>query len=271
MSGSDDSSSAAIAAAFQAATEAWPTVNLDLQAFADGITAMGADAQSLAARPADLFLAIACRAKLPRANAAFTASFTPLVDRALSRYRLSPAVLADVRQTALMRMLVGPSPRITTYQGKGPLGAWVRIVAVRTALDHLAETRTMQERSERLDDAPVAHQDPELAVLRRQLRGPLVDALAATLARLQARDKTILRLHVMDGLSPTAIAAVLGVHRATALRALARINASILKDLRGSLGRQLGMTTADLRGLATVYTADLHLSLSRLLPARAAE
>ena len=49
------------------------------------------------------------------------------------------------------------------------------------------------------------------------------EAFAKAIAGLDARERGLLRLHVVHGLSATAIAGVFGVHRATAKRWLAEL------------------------------------------------
>jgi hypothetical protein len=41
----------------------------------------------------------------------------------------------ELRQTLRVRLLAGPSPKIASYKGSGPLSGWVRVVATRIALE----------------------------------------------------------------------------------------------------------------------------------------
>src|SRR5262250_2343285 len=47
-----------------------------------------------------------------------------------------PTPLADaVRQRVRMKLFVGAAPKIASYAGTGPLGAWLRVVTIRCARD----------------------------------------------------------------------------------------------------------------------------------------
>ena len=58
----------------------------------------------------------------------------------LGRMQPTPQLVDDTRQALREKLLVaapGARPRIGEYAGRGPLQAWVRVAAVRAALDIL--------------------------------------------------------------------------------------------------------------------------------------
>src|SRR6185295_2269441 len=55
--------------------------------------------------------------------------------RTLSRLRPSPDLVDELRQELREKLLVGPRPKLLEYRGRGPLGAWARVVALRLAHD----------------------------------------------------------------------------------------------------------------------------------------
>jgi RNA polymerase sigma-70 factor len=58
------------------------------------------------------------------------------------------------------------------------------------------------------------------------------EALQEALAMLTAREKTLLRLHFLDGMNIDALGTVFQVHRATVARWLVSIRTRVLEDVR---------------------------------------
>src|SRR5262252_8279946 len=90
---------------------AWPDLALDAAAVVEFIarqaTAELADAALDGLRPADLYLACACAWQLPGAIAAFDRDYMREVDVALTRMRIGPPRLQDVKQLVRQRLFVG--------------------------------------------------------------------------------------------------------------------------------------------------------------------
>src|SRR5262249_14675306 len=151
----------------------------------------------------------------------------------------------EVKQALRANLLVGAAgsaPKIATYSGQGPLLAWLRIVAARVA-GRMRRKRTdlpvFDGDSPMLVQSPAA--DPELAYLKARHRGELEEAFRTTLAALDARERTILRFHFIDGMNAEAIAAVYKVSKRTAERWLAQTRERILGETRRLLAERLDM------------------------------
>src|SRR5205823_11653356 len=89
------------------------------------------------AHAADLYLAFACGSGASGALAAFEASVLPQALGAIASIDRSVDFAADVQQALRQKLFVaepGREAKILGYAGKGPLDAWVRAAAVRTAL-----------------------------------------------------------------------------------------------------------------------------------------
>lgn len=140
------------------------------------------------------------------------------------------------------------------------------MVATRAAIDLLSKTRQLAELPAAITESLLSSDDPELSVIRGENRAAVAVALEAALVRLSTRHKTILRLHIVDGLTAAGIAAVYRVHRATAFRWLAEIKRFVLEELQHSVGRLLELSPSSLRSLTFLYRNDLQLSISRVLP-----
>src|SRR5262249_30744882 len=119
-------------------------------------------------RAADLYLAYACSIGNKSALAAFEKTFMPAVSDFVARRHAGRAFADEVRQVLRQRLFVGHAgspPKIATYTGAGPLGAWLRVTAVRTAQNLLARRDDL-----RAIDLPTFRSpdpDPEVLHLKR--------------------------------------------------------------------------------------------------------
>lgn len=154
--------------------------------------------------------------------------------------------------------------KLASYSGRGPLRAWLRVALLRAGLDRRRRAVDIH-----LDDAAwlalPAADDPALAALRGSL-GPVVHrALQAALAKLDARERLILRQHLVDGLPAPDLAALHGVHRVTAFRWLATIRARVLDDVRATVARELAIGGDSLASLMKQLRASAVPSVERML------
>jgi RNA polymerase sigma-70 factor (ECF subfamily) len=169
-------------------------------------------------RVEDLYLACGCSRGLPWAMAAFDPLLTAAVTTALANLRVDDTLVDEVRQLLRHKLLVGgeAKPRISEYSGRGDLRAWLRAVAAHTALNRMRDERRWQPLDTDMSDAlacPAA--SPELQVIKDRYRADFRDAFAAAMGELESRERNVLRLHYLDGLTLDQVAGVLSVHRAT--------------------------------------------------------
>ncbi len=214
----------------------------------------------------DLYLACACAAGDAAAHRVLEEQVLSQVPLFVSRVTTSPDVTAEIRQDLRERLLVGRGdarPRIAEYAGQGPLGGWVRVAALRMALDRAGDAR----REEAMAEVPALATpvDPELALLRERYRDSYQTALRDALGALAVKERAVLRLSVVDGLSIDAIGRAYRVHRATAARWVVGAREQLLKHTYALLGERLQLRESELRSLATALRSELHLSLGRLL------
>lgn len=227
---------------------------------------------ALAERGAELYLAAACAASHPVAVEIFEREYITQVPVYISKVTTSALVVDEVQQQLRIRMLVGapPPPRITTYAGDGPLGAFVRVAALRTALNVLSRdpaARDVPLGDQELRAMELARTDPEAQALATRYALEFQRALDAVIAALPARDKALLRFHAVEQLGIDAIGAIYGVHRATVARWIVQVRARVLAGVRGALERELRASPSEFGNLLALVRSQLGLSLSRLLPA----
>jgi RNA polymerase sigma-70 factor (ECF subfamily) len=262
-----------------AGRDAWPDLALSAEAFlrhvAERLPAQGDPIESVRALHAeDLYLACACAAGDPEAVRVFDERFLAPTAAHVSRARGLPGLTDDLKQLVRSRLLVaadGVAPRIGGYSGQGPLGAWVRMAATR-----LATNLRNAERSRRRRDAiapvplhsgtPAA--DPELAYLRSRFSGEFETAFRETLAALSPRERDILRLHFIDGMTTEAISNTYEVSMRTVQRWLERTRERILRRTRRLLADRLDLTATQIDGLVALFQSQFDLSVSVILRGR---
>jgi len=255
---------------------AWPELALAPEAFVSHLGARLATPQALEVVIApDLFLACACLVQEAAALRTLEASIMGPLEVVLQRMGAPPDVGAEVLQRLREALIVGRPDRpaeIGDYAGRGPLRAWLRVMAVREA------TRALQKRRKEagsedaaLVDALCPDPDPALAFVKQVHRADLAAALRDALESLPARDRTLLRHHLVDGLSSEQIGALHGVHRVTVTRWINRLRATLLSRTRKQLAKQLGISGPEADSLMHLVQSKVDVSLERILSPAAEE
>jgi RNA polymerase sigma-70 factor (ECF subfamily) len=259
-------SNPALEGAYQAGRAAWPGVQLDREAFAERVDALNLDAETLERRGADLFLATACAREDPAAIGFFERTFLTAVTRQLGRLALQPPEEDELRQRLRVKLLVGPELKILEYRGSGPLGAWVRVCALRLALDLNAAPEVFRRNDTQALDALMASTPGgEVMLDAEQHRAPFRAALQEALDALTTREKTLLRLHFLDGMNIDALGSMFQVHRATVARWLVAIRTGVLNHVRQRLSLDLGASPSEAQSLVRLLSADVQVSIQRIL------
>lgn len=258
------------------ARAAWPGVELEKRRFVEHLARhlpAGHGPEALERlHLGDLYLARACVEGVPAALALFEARLLPEVYVAVARLKLHPTAVDELRQQVRQKMLVStpevPS-KLAAYPGTGPLSGWVQGAALWGARVLLRQ----QARDLRSDDADLAFlvqpgDDPELAYLKRTYRAEFNDAFAWSLAVLATRQRNVLRLKYLDGMSIDQLGAVYGVHRSSAARWVVAAQEALLKETRRRLTERLRLTGSQLDSVLRLISSQLDVSLSRLLRSR---
>jgi RNA polymerase sigma-70 factor (ECF subfamily) len=267
-----------LADVLQAGRAAWPGVDLDAAAFvrhlAGHLPADGAPWRGLPFLLAgDLYLACACVHGVPAALQAFEARYLSQVGNFLAHLDRSPDFADEVRQVLRERLLL-PAPdgaRLAEYSGRGALLMWLRVAALRTALNlrrshgrHLG--RLHPPREEELTAAALPERlDPEFMYLKTRYAQEFAEAVRAAVGTLSSEQRVILRLYWVGGQSGERIAALFRVNRSTVTRWLAASREAILAETRRLLCERLHLSPAEFTSLARDLRSQLDLSLATLL------
>ncbi len=219
----------------------------------------------------DLFLACACVAGAPGSATAFDARCGEKLRAALSASVQAEDARAEVAQRVREAVLVGTPeapPKIEKYAGQGPLPSWVAVVAQRMAITLVRSETAARRAHERASfEAAVGNQQPEIALAKQQYRGEFQRAFSDALEALDQRERLLMRLHLVTGMSVEAIGKMYNVSQSTASRWLATARETVSSEVQRLLRERLSLEPSEVESLAKIVASQLDLSMSRILAA----
>jgi RNA polymerase sigma-70 factor (ECF subfamily) len=253
---------------YAAASAAWPRVDVPRERFIAYARERLSLAEPRALDGPDLYLACGCWLGLPSALAELERVYLARVSQLVRPYDPSPAFADEVCQTLRERLLVGAGAdaRIASYSGRGSLLSWLRVAAVRIALNLLEARhpeRNLTLSHVELEAMPGA--DPELEAIKSQYREAFQAAVTQALSALPLAQRRALRLHLVGEMTTTQIGALMQVHHSTVVRWLAAARAAVRKSALAALQRELGASAAELESLAGLVLSRLDVSLRTCL------
>lgn len=238
-------------------------------ALPEGSAEEGAFERFLEARPgfvpahaADLLLVSRCLQGDARALGTLERDFLRPLAPIVSAMEPAGAFVQDVLQELRLKLL--GERRLAQYAGKGALQGWLRRAALNTAA-HLRGHAPPADSLEAAPERVVA--DPELSFIKARYREAFGAAFRAALARLEPRERTVLRLHALAEVGIDELGQMYRVHRATAARWLQRARERVLALTREELGARLQLSDADAQELLQLLRSQLDVSLRRALAA----
>ena len=209
----------------------------------------------------DVYLVCGCIAGNRNAVAAIEREIVPIIDVVIASY--APAVIDETRQRLRAMLVVdhnGKGPLLAQFSGRGALRRWIRVVAAREAgKTWRADNAAMPVDDDALFDALAPATDPVLSAVKRNAATAFKAAFVAALAQLDRRDRTLLRLHILDGLSIDEIAPMYRVHRATVARWIAAAKDTVLDATRKTLMRDLKLDRNDVESLIRLVQSRIEL------------
>lgn len=184
-----------------------------------------------------------------------------------AKLALSSTERDEAVQRLLTRLLTGEAPALASYDGRGPLTAWLRVCIAREAL-MLRRSETRHE-AEELDLGTAIEPlfDPELQLLAAEGRTAVKAAFEAAFEALGPRDKMLLAYQLVDGLAVREIGRILGIDGSNVSRRLARIRTDLLAETRRSLSSVRGLGETSIDDVLSMLDSQLDFSVSRLLHA----
>ena len=263
----DEDAHSLVRTAYDAGRAAFPEIALDPQLLAEfllprrSIAAVKSPAIS-----ADIYLACACQHNVPGALQEFLRAYGATIYSAARPIDPAPSFADEVRQRLAENLFVAPAhqlPRISQYAGKGPLGSWVRSAARRIALrlHHQQRLRNNVGAAALATKLSAAH-GPDLLYIDARHRQEFQEALQQAIADLPKRERLILRLHLLEGLSLSRIAKMQSVTQPTVSRWLQKARDDIVTTMRFSLRDRLGVNDSDFESIIGLLGSKLDFSLS---------
>jgi RNA polymerase sigma-70 factor (ECF subfamily) len=249
---------------------AWPAFELAAEDFVRHLAGLLSPRDDLprwleSVHAEDLYLTCACARGSAPALAELDRQLRQAVATATQGARATAHLAEEATQGLRETLLVaraGSAPRIASYRGTGTLRHWLRASAIRGV-------QRLRQREERYEEGGSALElpgsDPELAFLKQHYRAPFKAAFETALSRLTSQQRTVLRLHLLDGLNIERIGGLYAVHRATVARWIAHSRQLLLEETCRELSRTQGLAQEELHGLFALLRSNLDVSLSRLL------
>ncbi|CAN5913860.1 hypothetical protein BH11MYX2_BH11MYX2_38740 [soil metagenome] len=239
--------------------EAWPQIVVDDAAFTAAV--------HRASEPMDgpeLYIACACATGNATAIRAFEARYFTCIPGVAKRLSLSSDDASEIAQTLRQRLFVsqdGKPADVIEYAGAGRLAGLVQVAATRIGLNLRRGRKRIADGV--LPDAPTVANDTMYA--KAEYRDHIKTALEGAATKLEARDRTLLRLHFVDRASIDDVATLYRVHRATAARWISAARDALVAHTRQHFLAATKLDAGDDAGLASFVESQLSLSLSRIL------
>ena len=246
--------------------EAWPKVTVAPETFIEHLAVHARTAAALdAVHASDLYLACAVCQHDRAALAYFEAQFMARVPDYVLRVRVGREVIDEVQQKLREHLIMGRDdapPKLAEYSGKGALGGWLRVTAVRTALNHL---RSSGPATVDLGEEISLAGDPELAYVKEHAKDLFADAFKRVLVGLDANERTILRLHYIEGLTMDQLARLYKTPRSTIARRVAEARQAIVVATEALLRDERRLSPSAVASVIRQARSQLEVTITRLL------
>lgn len=249
---------------FERASQQWQGIPLSAERFAALWLRLSDSREApLEDHAADVYLVAACLERSPEALTTLKQLLHGQLP-ALISLGVSSTDAEEIIAATLSYLLEG---RLHRYSGRGPLEAWLRVVLTNRVLDRLR----IERREVELDDVLLGnlstHHEPELELMRERFKGSFSAGFKAAIARLQPRQRNLLRQHHLDELTLEELSALYQVHRATIARWLSDARISLLDLTRDEVSTRLGIGRHEVESVMRVIGSRLDLSAGLFLSA----
>lgn len=236
----------------QQAVAAFPGVRLEAEfvGAALGRSFAGAPAESLEAVSLDVVLAAAALKGDTRAVALFDALVVSEARQAAQHLKAGASFADELAQQLRQRTLSPPTPKLVDYAGRGSLKKWLRASAMRLGINLASAEgrhRTDGDDDEALGQLQASAASPELSVVKAETAALVTEALRLAFAKLSPKERNLLRLYFLDGVSSAQLAKTYGTHRVTVTRWLATARSTVVEAAVAQL-REQGALSASTSG-----------------------
>jgi RNA polymerase sigma-70 factor len=219
----------------------------------------------------DVCLVCACLGGSAPALAILDREWLAAVPSFVGHIDSSPVFADDVRQLLREKLLIGGpdgAPKLSHYAGRGALMSWLRVAAVRTALNLRSgpqSERRLWSPEGILDALSATEVSPELELLQRRYADEFAAALREAVSALSTEERVLLRMYFAAGQSTLGIAAALRIDRSTAARRLVAARSAVFAETQRLLAERLKLGPSEFSSLARALQSRLDVSLTSLL------
>lgn len=247
-----------LGAAFARARTRWPQLELDFDRFVRFVTPK-LDQQPQAWE--DLALVDACCRDVPGS--------VELLEKALrlqvhAVVRTGAATEDEVSQRLLEKLLVGPTPRLSSFSGRGSLSGWLRAAVVREVLNLNRGANGTYTDDQALESAAQSGTPVDLQVLRARHADAFKAAFREALSTLTEQQRELVRLHLIENVSLSELSRRWSVHRTTLARWLDLARHHIALATRERLNQTLQLSKAEFDSLVNFLQQQVEVSLTGL-------
>jgi RNA polymerase sigma-70 factor (ECF subfamily) len=157
---------------------------------------------------------------------------------------------------------VSAPPKILDYRGQGDLLGWLKVSAIRVAV----QAAKRQQREQPIEDASalldaVIHA-AELQLVKAELTAEFRGALTGAWSALDSRERNLLRQHYLNRFTTEEVAATYRINRATAVRWIAAARAALLAQTRQRLTTALRLQSGEFESAMRQLESGFDLSLA---------
>jgi len=246
------------------AARAFPTVRVTAERFADHMRSRVPSKHAATAlaglHGADLFVAFACLCGDVMAWKELDRAFLARVAEHVRAIDASTAFADEVRQR-LAEKLTGATSKLASYSGRGPLAGWLRVAAIREAQSLVRRRRPTQDTEGMSLPSDVL--DPEIVLMKRAGTAAFRKAFDEAVASLPDDERSVLKLHYLDGLTLDEVGTAFRTSRATAARLISQARQRIAKRFERRLRDELGANSPNMRSLLALVESQLGASIGR--------
>ncbi|MFI5302448.1 MAG: sigma-70 family RNA polymerase sigma factor [Polyangiales bacterium] len=265
-----DTLDADLHARFVAGRAAWPDVAVEPASFVRHLAARSGLRLPPLARAGDLYLTCAALLGDGAAVRAIRELLRADAARAVSHRDSSPAFVDEVVQVLSVKLFLHaegePSP-LADYGGRASLHAWLSTAAKRTALN-LRRNKDDQSHDEVASSGEHALggiASPELLLLKAKYKSEFEAAIRVAIAAIPVKQRTLLLLHLVQGVTLPQLAAMQNVSRATVARWLSSAREALHDGTRSELTSRLKVSKSELESLAALVRSQVEVSLPAIV------
>jgi RNA polymerase sigma-70 factor (ECF subfamily) len=253
----------------------WPELPVSLERFTAFVSSHESDAETPWDRlhAEDLYLACACVDGVVGAADAFVEELRADLAGYVARVTGRTDAKTEITDELLVDVLVGRGgspPKLATYAGRGPLRAWLRMVAVRRSLNAARDDERHARGAKHLfHEMMDAGHDPELAFIKRQYGPAFDEAFHDAVAAIDPTHRALLRLHYGEGVTLAVLGAMHGWSKPTTSRRLADARDALLTRATGILREKVQLGDSSLESLLKMMRSNIEENLAALMSTRA--